>query len=122
MSIFAKVGLMGMGYVFARAGGKMFGAWIGAKSVRADAMVTKYLGLALLPQGGISIGLIVLVRQQLPEYATAISSIIMFSVLIYEVSGPIFAKIAIQKAGEINGLKKKKEIIKKDRVVEKLVS
>lgn len=122
LSIFAKVGLMGMAYVFARAGGKMFGAWIGAKSVRADAMVTKYLGLALLPQGGISIGLIVLVRQQLPEYATAISSIIMFSVLIYEVSGPIFAKIAIQKAGEINGLKKKKETIKKDRVVEKLVS
>lgn len=120
LSIFAKVGLMGAAYVFARAAGKMFGAWAGAKSVRADAMVTKYLGLGLLPQGGISIGLIVLVRQQLPGYATAISTIIMFSVLIYEVSGPIFAKIAIQKAGEIDGLKKKKESIKKNRVEEEL--
>lgn len=116
LSVFAKVGLLGVAYILARAGGKMFGAWIGAKTVRADKMVSKYLGLALLPQGGISIGLIVLVRQLLPAHAIAISSIIMFSVLVYEVLGPIFAKIAIQKAGEINGLEKKKEPIKKKRV------
>ncbi len=109
LSTFKTVGLMGIAYVFARAGGKMIGAFLGAKGVKADPVVTKNLGLALLPQGGISIGLIVLVRQQLPEHAVAISTIIMFSVLIYEVSGPIFAKIAIQKAGEINGLEKKKE-------------
>lgn len=109
LSTFKTVGVMGLAYVFARAGGKMIGAYIGAKSVKADPMITKNLGLALLPQGGISIGLIVLVRQQLPEYAVAISVIIMFSVLIYEVSGPIFAKIAIQRAGEINGLEKQNE-------------
>lgn len=111
LSVFATVGLMGIAYVIARAAGKMFGAWIGAKSVNADDVITKNLGLALLPQGGVSIGLIVLVRQQLPEYAVAISSIIMFSVLIYEVTGPIFAKIAIQKAGEIDGLKRKNKTI-----------
>ncbi len=109
LSTFKTVGLMGIAYVFARASGKMIGAYVGAKSVKADPMITKYLGLGLLPQGGISIGLIVLVRQQLPEYAVAISTIIMFSVLIYEVSGPIFAKIAIQRAGEINGLERLKE-------------
>lgn len=109
LSTFTTVGLMGIAYVFARAGGKMIGAYFGAKSVKSDPMITKNLGLALLPQGGISIGLIVLVRQQLPEHAVAISTIIMFSVLIYEVSGPIFAKIAIQRAGEINGLETQKE-------------
>lgn len=118
LSVFAKVGLMGLAYILARAGGKMLGAWMGAKSVRADKMVTKYLGLALLPQGGISIGLIVLVRQQLPDYIVSISSIIMFSVLIYEVTGPIFAKIAIQKAGEIDGLLHKKEAHIKNRIIE----
>lgn len=106
LSVLAKVGFMGIAYILARAGGKMLGAFAGAKAVKADEKVTKYLGLALLPQGGISIGLIVLVRQYLPEYAVAISSIIMFSVLVYEVTGPIFAKIAIQKAGEIDGIKK----------------
>ena len=109
LKILASVGLIGIAYVFARAGGKIFGAYSSAKVLKADPMVTKYLGFALLPQWGISIGLLVLVRQQLPQYAVAISTIIMFSVLIYEVSGPIFAKIAIQKAGEINGLKKKEE-------------
>ncbi|TAH68853.1 MAG: cation:proton antiporter [Anaerolineaceae bacterium] len=104
LSILLSVGIIGVAYVIARAAGKMSGAWVGAKSVKADPMVTKNLGYALFPQGGISIGLLVIVRQQLPDYAIAISTIIMFSVLIYEVTGPIFAKLAIQKAGEIGGL------------------
>ncbi len=104
LSVLLQVGALGVGYVIARASGKILGAWVGAKAVKADPAVTKNLGYALLPQGGISIGLLVLVRSQLPAYYTTISTIIMFSVLIYEVSGPIFAKLAIQKAGEINGL------------------
>ena len=109
LSILASVGLLGVAYVISRAGGKIIGAWCGAKAVKTDPMVRKYLGFALLPQGGISIGLIVLVRQQLPELSTAISTIIMFSVLIYEVSGPIFAKLDIQKAGEIKDTGSKEE-------------
>jgi Kef-type K+ transport system membrane component KefB len=115
LSILLSVGIVGIAYVFARAGGKIFGAWVGAKSVKADPMVTKNLGYALLPQGGISIGLLVIVRQQLPTYAATIATIIMFSVLIYEVTGPIFAKLAIQKAGEINGLNRIEENRKKSK-------
>jgi Kef-type K+ transport system membrane component KefB len=119
LSTLKTVGFMGIAYVLARAGGKMLGAFFGAKSVKADPVISKYLGLALLPQGGISIGLIVLVRQQFPEYAVAISTIIMFSVLIYEVSGPVFAKLAIQSAGEINGLDKMNENHNPERVKNK---
>lgn len=120
LSVLASVGAVGVAYVIARAGGKILGAYLGAKSVKADEAVRKYLGLALLPQGGISIGLSVLVRQQLPEYAVAITTIIMFSILIYEVSGPVFAKISIEKAGEINGLEtvnKKKQMNKSAEVI-----
>lgn len=117
LSILLSVGILGIGYVIARAAGKMFGAWAGAKSVKADPMVTKNLGYALFPQGGISIGLLVIVRQQLPTYAAAISTIIMFSVLIYEVTGPIFAKLAIQRAGEINGLDKTEKLEKNKKEV-----
>ena len=104
IKILATVGLMGIAYVFARAIGKMFGAWVGAKWTKAEPVVQKYLGLALLPQGGVSIGLSVIVTRQLPQYSVAINTIIMFSVLIYEITGPIFAKIAITKANEVNGL------------------
>ncbi len=102
LGVLATVGLIGIAYVFARAGGKFLGSWFGAKVTKAEPVVQKYLGLAMLPQGGISIGLSVLVRQQLPQYAVAITTIIMFSVLIYETTGPIFAKIAIKKAKEID--------------------
>lgn len=115
LSILLSVGVLGVSYVIARAAGKIFGAWVGAKAVKADPAVTKNLGYALLPQGGISIGLLVIVRQQLPTYAAAIATIIMFSVLIYEVTGPIFAKLAIQNAGEINGLKRIEENRKKSK-------
>lgn len=112
LSILLQVGMLGIAYVIARASGKILGAWLGAKSVKANPTVTKNLGYALLPQGGISIGLLVLVRSQLPQFSAEISTIIMFSVLIYEVTGPIFAKLAIQKAGEINGSGKGKNKIK----------
>jgi len=104
LSILSTVGIMGLAYIICRAAGKIFGAWSGCKIMKSPKKVTKYLGLGLLPQGGISIGLSVLVRQELPQYAVAITTIIMFSVLIYEISGPIFAKIAITKAGEVGGL------------------
>lgn len=105
LGILAQVGWLGLGYILARATGKMLGAAIGAQIVNADKAVKKYLGLALLPQGGISIGLLVIVSQNFSaDFVQKITTIIMFSVLIYETSGPIFAKIAIKRAGEINGL------------------
>jgi Kef-type K+ transport system membrane component KefB len=104
LEILSSVGLLGMAYIICRATGKMLGAWFGAKTMKSPKKVTKYLGLGLLPQGGISIGLSVLVRQEMPQLAVAITTIIMFSVLVYEISGPIFAKIAITKAGEVGGL------------------
>jgi Kef-type K+ transport system membrane component KefB len=104
IKILYTVGFIGIAYIIARATGKILGAWVGSKSVRAEKQVQKYLGFALLPQGGISIGLSVLVMQQLPQYAVEITTIIMASVLFYETLGPIFAKISISKAGEINAL------------------
>ncbi len=111
LKILSQVGLLGLGYILARAGGKILGAWVGAKMVKAEPAVRKNLGLALLPQGGISIGLSVIVRQQLPaEYAVPIITIIMFSVLVFETTGPIFAKIAIKRAGEIGGMDRPAEL------------
>lgn len=106
LGILAQVGTLGVGYVIARATGKILGAFLGAKAVNADDAVVKYLGLSLLPQGGVSIGLSIIVRQELPQFAAAITTVILFSVLVYEISGPILAKIAIEKAGEVDGLNK----------------
>lgn len=106
LSVLSSVGLLGVAYIFARAFGKVAGAAIGAKVVKAPKQVQQNIGMSLLTQGGISIGLSMIVAKELPEYSTSIITVILFSVLIYEILGPILAKFAIQRAGEKNGLLK----------------
>ncbi|MGI6698957.1 MAG: cation:proton antiporter [Christensenellales bacterium] len=113
LSILSKVGILGISYIFARAAGKIIGATVGAKHVKAPKKVTKYLGMSLLTQGGISIGLSMIVARELPEFSEAIITVILFSVLVYEILGPILAKVAIQRAGEENGALKSQ----KDKVI-----
>lgn len=102
LKVLLSVGVIGVVYVIARAAGKIGGAYLGSYVSKADDNVRKYLGLALLPQGGISIGLSLLVRQYLASHVSdKIITIILFSILIYESMGPIFAKIALTKADEL---------------------
>ena len=101
LKILSKIGLLGLGYVAARFIGKVAGATAGAKIAKSDPNIVKYLGLALLPQGGISIGLSMIVAQELPQVAANVVSLILFSVLVFEIMGPILAKYAITKAGEV---------------------
>lgn len=103
ISILGTVGLLGIGYIVARGLGKGVGATLGARAVDADETVVKYLGMSLLTQGGISIGLSMNVRNQMPELGDSIVTVILFSVLIFEILGPILTKIAITKAGEVDG-------------------
>jgi Kef-type K+ transport system membrane component KefB len=91
-------------YIFARGGGKILGIMVGAYIVDSPKTVKKYLGIALLPQGGVSLGLLVIVQAQMRPYYPTISTIIMLSILVYETFGPVFAKFSISKAGEVNGL------------------
>lgn len=110
LTILSKVGLIGVGYILARAAGKILGATFGAKFVKAEKKVVKYLGISLLTQGGISIGLSLIVARELPRFSESIITVILFSVLFFEIAGPILAKLGIQRAGEENGaLKTKKE-------------
>lgn len=102
LKVLSTVGLIGIIYVIARAAGKIGGAYMGSVVSKAEPNIRKYLGFALLPQGGISIGLSLLVTMHMPLHiSTPINTIILFSILIYESTGPIFAKIALSKSGEL---------------------
>ncbi|NLN03441.1 MAG: cation:proton antiporter [Clostridiaceae bacterium] len=100
LDVLHTVGIVGVVYILARGTGKYLGAAAGAAMVRSEPLITKYLGLGLLPQGGVSIGLSMLVKKELPHLSDSVVTIILFSVLIFEILGPITAKIAITKAGE----------------------
>lgn len=104
INILMELGAVGIVYILARAAGKMLGAATGARLVGSSDVVTKYLGLGLLPQAGVAIGLSMIIRQQIPEIGIPLTAVVLGGVLIYELVGPVLAKLAIEKAGEINKL------------------
>lgn len=102
------VGLLGILYIVARSTGKYLGTFIGAQIVGADRHVRDYLGLALLPQAGVAIGMSQLASIALPQYAAQIRTVVLCATLIYELMGPVITKMALIKAGEIEVGKMKK--------------
>lgn len=111
ISILSQVGLLGVGYILARIVGKVVGSGIGAKVVDAHPNVVKYLGVSLLPIGGVSIGLVGIVTSELPQMGTKVSSIVLFSILIFDLIGPILTRRGILNSGEKDGAIK----VRKDR-------
>ena len=93
--------LTGLTYVLTRSVGKYCGATAGSVLTRAHKNVKKYLGLTLLPQAGVAIGMSGLVGGILPAYGAEIRTVVLCGTLIYELAGPLVAKVALQKAGEI---------------------
>lgn len=95
----AVIGWVGVGYFFVRILAKMLGAYLGAKFTSASASIRHWLGLALIPQAGVSIGLAVLAQRMLdPASGALISTIILSSALLYEMIGPACARFALIKA------------------------
>lgn len=101
LSILPSIGLVGIIYVVIRSVGKVLGASIGAILSKSDANIRKYLGFALLPQAGVAIGLTVVAKTVVPQYAETIRAVILCGTLIYELIGPAVSKWALTKAGDI---------------------
>ena len=98
--------LIGVIYLIFRSAGKYAGALISSKMTNCDDNIVKYLGITLLPQAGVALGMADMVGDYAGFDGTSISTIVMsitlFAVLIYEVVGPALTKIALTKAGHIN--------------------
>ena len=111
IKILPQVGIIGMLYVLLRTAGKIFGGSFGAFAIKAPKQVQKYLGLAMLPQAGVAIGFAVFIGNLFPELSF-ITTIILSTVIIFEIIGPLGAKFAIFHAREvpIDTEKKLKEI------------
>ena len=102
LSVFTDIAIVGIGlvYIITRSGGKYFGSLASAKATKCDSNIVKYLGITLLPQAGVSLGM-AMKAQTLGAEGAVVANITLFAVLIYEVVGPLLTKISLQKAGEI---------------------
>ena len=102
LSVFADaaVAIIGIGYIISRSLGKYFGAGISARITKSDPNVIKYLGITLLPQAGVALGM-ASKAIELGSAGVIVRNITLFAVLIYEIIGPFLTKIALTKAGDI---------------------
>lgn len=103
LTVFADLAVVGIGvvYILTRSAGKIFGATVSAKMTRCPESVCKYLGITLLPQAGVALGMSVMAAAEFGTEGGMIRNIVLFSVLIYELVGPTLTKIALTKAGDI---------------------
>ena len=103
LRVFADWAVIGIGFVYilARSAGKYFGASWSSAFMKCDANVQKYLGITLLPQAGVALGMSITVAAQLGAEGAIIRNIALFAVLVYELVGPTLTKIALTKAGDI---------------------
>ena len=89
-------------YLIGRTAGKVFGSWFGARQSKAPDVVRKYLGLCLLSQAGVAIGLAIISSQLfMGQVGHAIIVVVMTTTFVVEVFGPMLVKVGIKKAGEV---------------------
>lgn len=91
-------------FVVFRSVGKLGGAYIGARLARAQPPVRRYTGWGLIPQGGIVIGLALVMKQNLAlaSVSDILLNVVIGATVIHELIGPLTAKIALHKAGELH--------------------
>ncbi len=102
LSVFLKpaIVLIGVAYIISRSLGKYFGTYPSAKLTNCSPEICKYLGITLLPQAGVALGMCA-TAMQLGSDGALIRNITLFAVLVYELVGPLFTRMALTAAGEI---------------------
>jgi len=113
LSTLPTLGALGAVYIIARTAGLIGGARVGAMIGHVDSKIKKYIGLGILSQAGVAIGLSLIVKHEFAQldakynlpHATTIGTVVLTTVtatcIFFEVIGPILTKIALSKAGEI---------------------
>jgi CBS domain-containing protein len=116
--VLKATGILAVLIVLARCFGKYAGTWIGAKISGAPDTVRKYLGFALLPKAGVTIGLVLLASLKFPGFGDVMLSAVLASTIINELIAPPMVKYAISKAGEVGLNITEEDLIKTYKVAD----
>ncbi|MBT8208083.1 MAG: cation:proton antiporter [Acidimicrobiia bacterium] len=93
-------GIIALAYVIARSIGRVACGTLGAQVGRADQNVRRYVGLCLLPQAGVALGLGLLAAEEFPEFGDRLLSLLIGTTVVFEVVGPIVTRVSLRLAGE----------------------
>ena len=107
--------LVGIVYILIRSLGKYLGARVSSTAMGCDSNVRRYLGITLLPQAGVALGMCAQAMALGEFEGSVIRNVTLFGVLIYELAGPLMTRYALQKAGEITEKPKEKQSLERFR-------
>jgi Kef-type K+ transport system membrane component KefB len=100
MDALLQIGPVGIAYVLFRCMGKLSGAWLGAVISNAPDILRNWIGIALMPQAGVALGMALIASQRFPETGAFVLSIIIGAVVVFELFGPILTRMALLRSGE----------------------
>lgn len=100
LSVVWEVGLIGIGYIIARMIGRVGGVFIASGFTQLSFKVRKNLGIGLLPQAGIAIGLATIAERSIPNISGAITGVVLTGAVFFEIFGPLLLGKAIDNVGE----------------------
>lgn len=104
-----SLGFIGLFYIIGRTTGLMGGAYFGSLMGRVDKNIRRYLGMGILSQAGVAIGLSLIVKQEFTEFSPhgekigiTVITVVTATCIFFEIIGPITTRIGLKKAGEIS--------------------
>jgi Kef-type K+ transport system membrane component KefB len=100
LSLLPSLGVLGGTYVVARAAGKLGGCRVAARQAGFDKTVERLLGFSVLAQAGLAVGLVLVARERFPAIAPTVTTIVLGAVIVFEIAGPLSARIALSRSGE----------------------
>ena len=101
--------VVGLAYILLRSAGKIGGASISSKMTKCSPTIQKWLGITLLPQAGVALGMCNQAAVLGGTEASVIRNVTLFGVLIYELAGPLLTRNALIAAGEVAAIPKEKK-------------
>ena len=94
------IGLAGLMFVIGRTTGKYFGSAIGSIFGHAAPTTRRWMGLALLPQAGVPIGMALVAANQFPQHGPALLSIVISTTVLFDIIGPILTRFALKRSNK----------------------
>jgi len=95
-----ELGLLGCAYVVLRMIGRLLGGWMGGVLSRAVPMTRRWIGMALMPQAGVALGMALIASEHFPELRQHLLPVVIATVVLFEVIGPILTRRALVRSGD----------------------
>lgn len=95
-----QIGLAGLGYIILRIIGRLLGAWAGGTISHSEPLMRRWMGIALMPQAGVALGMALIVSHRRPDLADMIFPVVIASTVFFEVIGPVLTRSALVHVGE----------------------